>query len=314
MEIDVETVVTTTTTTTNTVEKLPARQPEPDRPPVVVHLRASKDRGKIQGCDVYIGRAMSNPFWNLDRSEFANPYPLTRYSTANDRIECMRKYRQHVLARGDLMAKIPGMAGKVLGCWCKPKACHGDVLAELCVALRPLLRSAGIDPDDRKAVGAEAHMAETAGSNLLDHLRRSVGGCEGSRKRKRSDDRIGEAASSKRAAPTPCRRAERCTFCAWEFSRDRPWEYMACDRCSVSPWDVFCVACISICETCGDTGCVGCNSVDSCIGCHKRMCGTCMGSERSDSLPGCIACGSYPWCDNCLCGDGRCAPCSISDL
>jgi hypothetical protein len=23
------------------------------------------------------------------------------------------------------------LKGKVLGCWCKPDACHGDVLAEL---------------------------------------------------------------------------------------------------------------------------------------------------------------------------------------
>lgn len=30
-----------------------------------------------------------------------------------------------------LLAALPELKGKVLGCFCKPKACHGDVLADL---------------------------------------------------------------------------------------------------------------------------------------------------------------------------------------
>lgn len=29
------------------------------------------------------------------------------------------------------LARIPELEGKILGCWCAPQACHGDVLAEL---------------------------------------------------------------------------------------------------------------------------------------------------------------------------------------
>jgi len=29
------------------------------------------------------------------------------------------------------MAALPELRGKVLGCWCAPKACHGDVLVSL---------------------------------------------------------------------------------------------------------------------------------------------------------------------------------------
>jgi hypothetical protein len=30
----------------------------------------------------------------------------------------------------DLMARLPELKGKVLGCWCAPEACHGDILSE----------------------------------------------------------------------------------------------------------------------------------------------------------------------------------------
>ncbi len=30
----------------------------------------------------------------------------------------------------------PELAGKVLGCWCAPHACHGDVLVRMVDALR----------------------------------------------------------------------------------------------------------------------------------------------------------------------------------
>jgi hypothetical protein len=33
------------------------------------------------------------------------------------------------------MAALPELRGKVLGCWCAPAACHGDVLAEMVAAL-----------------------------------------------------------------------------------------------------------------------------------------------------------------------------------
>ncbi len=33
--------------------------------------------------------------------------------------------------RQAILNAIPSLKGKVLGCWCAPLACHGDVLAEL---------------------------------------------------------------------------------------------------------------------------------------------------------------------------------------
>jgi len=42
-----------------------------------------------------------------------------------------RKIKQWFFTQPELIAAIPELKGKVLGCWCKPKACHGNFLAEL---------------------------------------------------------------------------------------------------------------------------------------------------------------------------------------
>jgi hypothetical protein len=40
--------------------------------------------------------------------------------------------RDYILNKSELLKLIPTeIKGKTLGCWCKPEACHGDVLAEL---------------------------------------------------------------------------------------------------------------------------------------------------------------------------------------
>lgn len=74
--------------------------------------------------DVYIGRAMPG----FPASAFANPFKVGRDGT---RAVCIERYREHLLSRPDLMAQLQQLRGKRLGCWCKPQACHGDVLVEL---------------------------------------------------------------------------------------------------------------------------------------------------------------------------------------
>jgi hypothetical protein len=39
-------------------------------------------------------------------------------------------YAYHYLPhKPSLLAKLDTLRGKVLGCWCSPEACHGDILA-----------------------------------------------------------------------------------------------------------------------------------------------------------------------------------------
>jgi hypothetical protein len=68
--------------------------------------------------DIYIGRP----------SKWGNPFVIGRDGT---RADVIAKYRRWLLTQPTLLAALPELAGKTLGCWCAPQACHGDVLVEL---------------------------------------------------------------------------------------------------------------------------------------------------------------------------------------
>ena len=95
---------------------------EPTIPTTVVHCMRDK-------YDIYIGRA--NTRSGLSASKWENPFPLPNKASEEQRAACIEKYKQWFFTQPELIAAIPELKGKVLGCWCKPKACHGDFLAEL---------------------------------------------------------------------------------------------------------------------------------------------------------------------------------------
>jgi hypothetical protein len=76
--------------------------------------------------DVYIGRAV--PRRGMKASIWGNPFKIGKDGT---REEVMSKYRAWLLENQQLLAKLPELRGKILGCWCAPEACHGDILAEI---------------------------------------------------------------------------------------------------------------------------------------------------------------------------------------
>jgi len=81
--------------------------------------RASAVHCKRESYDVYIGRP----------GEWGNPFVIGKDGTREDVIT---KYREWLHAQPELVAKARReLRGKRLGCWCAPKACHGDVLAEI---------------------------------------------------------------------------------------------------------------------------------------------------------------------------------------
>ncbi len=51
--------------------------------------------------------------------------------TVSSREEAISKYKTWILGQPDLLYDLHELKGKRLGCTCKPKSCHGDVLAEL---------------------------------------------------------------------------------------------------------------------------------------------------------------------------------------
>ena len=77
--------------------------------------------------DVYIGRPSDwgNPFTHIkDRSTRAE-------FIVRNREEAIAKYREWVISQPEMMKRLEELRGKTLGCWCKPKSCHGDVIIEL---------------------------------------------------------------------------------------------------------------------------------------------------------------------------------------
>ena len=83
--------------------------------PRVVHC-------KKEEFDVYIGRG----------SKWGNHYSHKEGTLAEEvvesRTEAIKKYEEYLLSNEDLMSSLSELKGKVLGCWCKPKSCHGDIL------------------------------------------------------------------------------------------------------------------------------------------------------------------------------------------
>jgi hypothetical protein len=86
---------------------------------LVVHCKRSP-------FDVYIGRPSQ---WGNQFSHLASSAAKFRVST---REEAIVAYEEWFLGQPKLVAKAKLLLrGKVLGCWCKPLACHGDVLAKI---------------------------------------------------------------------------------------------------------------------------------------------------------------------------------------
>lgn len=73
---------------------------------------------KKEPYDVYIGRP----------SKWGNPYVVGR---DGNRHEVCEKYRSFMQNNPQLLSEVGELKGKTLGCWCAPKACHGDILMEL---------------------------------------------------------------------------------------------------------------------------------------------------------------------------------------
>ncbi len=88
-------------------------------PATVVHLKR-KGGVEVIGCDTYIGRAMFQGGWRLPPSAWANPYRVGR---DGDLAEVLRRYEAHVRGSPTLMAALPGLRGRRLGCWCVAPRC-----------------------------------------------------------------------------------------------------------------------------------------------------------------------------------------------
>jgi len=73
---------------------------------------------RYESCNVYIGRP----------SKWGNPFQIGHGRTRQQAIE---QYREWILQQPELLAALPELRDRRLGCYCAPLLCHGDVLLEL---------------------------------------------------------------------------------------------------------------------------------------------------------------------------------------
>lgn len=73
---------------------------------------------KKEPYDVYIGRP----------SKWGNPFVIGRDGTRDQVVE---KYKTWINTQRELLDDVRSLCGLTLGCWCRPLACHGEVLKEL---------------------------------------------------------------------------------------------------------------------------------------------------------------------------------------
>jgi hypothetical protein len=72
---------------------------------------------KTSSFDVYIGRG----------SKWGNPF---RMKSENQRGEVIEKYEDYARQKFS-KDELAVLVGKRLGCFCKPRKCHGDILVKL---------------------------------------------------------------------------------------------------------------------------------------------------------------------------------------
>jgi uncharacterized protein DUF4326/DUF3102 family protein len=91
---------------------------------VVANMRTGAD-------EALIAWAQANEcFVRIDRTtDWGNPFEMP---DDGDRAEVVAKFSKFYFPHKDgLLDRTPTMCGKVLGCWCYPEECHGDVIAEV---------------------------------------------------------------------------------------------------------------------------------------------------------------------------------------
>ena len=78
---------------------------------------------------VYIGRKPRH-ISGAHGSKWGNPFYFDKTNKNSLKI-CLERYEDHVRKNPDLFNAVMELEGKVLGCWCKPSPCHGDILVKL---------------------------------------------------------------------------------------------------------------------------------------------------------------------------------------
>jgi hypothetical protein len=104
--------------------------------------------------DVFIGRP----------SRWGNPFVIGRDGS---RAVVIARYRDWLCSRPELLADLPALRGKRLGCFCAPEPCHGDVLAELADLTFDCPRCGGLADDGCERCSGSGTLRYPSSPSLL---------------------------------------------------------------------------------------------------------------------------------------------------
>jgi hypothetical protein len=89
--------------------------------PSVVHCKRER-------YDIYVGRGRDPRSGEPGR--WGNPFRIDRDGDRDEVIARYRRWLRSEIKAGRIsLPELAALHGKVLGCWCAPRACHGEVLA-----------------------------------------------------------------------------------------------------------------------------------------------------------------------------------------
>lgn len=99
----------------------------------VVNIHTVESKVLSQKNFVYIGRH-NQEFYNApfdNNGYFGNPFKIAGSLTREESLRLFAMYFRTLLERdSDFKKAVLKLRGKVLGCFCKPLDCHGDIIAE----------------------------------------------------------------------------------------------------------------------------------------------------------------------------------------
>lgn len=75
--------------------------------------------------DVYIGRAGHG-----QDGYFGNPFTMENGDRTQSLIQFQEYFNKRIANDPEYRRRIEELRGKCLGCFCKPKPCHGDIIAQ----------------------------------------------------------------------------------------------------------------------------------------------------------------------------------------
>ena len=95
----------------------------------IVNLYTVDDIGEWlkEPVNVYIGRQQQTRC--ISASKWGNPYMIG--DSGHNRADVIALYEKYLAVNAELLNSVGELRDKVLGCWCSPQACHGEILHRL---------------------------------------------------------------------------------------------------------------------------------------------------------------------------------------